>query len=103
MDNDRVRRRGLLFSQRHGYTELPAPMRLEEISVDLRREIWNVTREILMSMRVRSIMGDSFFNGEGCRFVEQVLGRFSKAPEDEIRTDYFKVLDRFKSLELILK
>ena len=50
---------GLLFSQRHGYAELPAPMHLEEISDDLRREIWNVTREILMSMRGISMVGDT--------------------------------------------
>lgn len=75
-------------------------MRLEEISVDLRREIWNVTREMLMSMRGRSITGESFFDFEGARFVEQVLGRFLKKSEDEVRTDYDEVLDLFKTLIL---
>ena len=95
MDNDRD---GLLFSQRHGYTKLPAPMRLEEISVDLRREIWNVTREMLMSMRSPSMpLNRICFDPKGHRFVEQVLGRFSKTPEDEVRTNYYDVLDLFKS------
>lgn len=98
MENDRVRRDGLLFSQRHGYTELPVPMRLEEISVDLRREIWNVTREILMSMRRRGVMGEYFFEEKGRRFIERVLGRFLKTPEDEVRTGYDDVLDLFKTL-----
>ena len=97
MDNDRVRRDDLLFSQRYGYTELPAPMRLEEISVDLRREIWNVTREILMSTRGISMRGEYCFKKEGPRFIERVLGRFLKTPEDEVRTNYSEVLDRFKS------
>lgn len=100
MDNDRVRS-GLLFSQRHGHTELPAPMRLEEISVDLRREIWNVTREILMSMEDPSMpIGGTYFDSKGYRFVERVLGRFSRTPEDEVRTEYSEALDRFKTLIL---
>lgn len=97
MDNDRLRMGGLLFSQRHGYAELPAPMHLEEISDDLRREIWNVTREILMSMRGISMVGENFLDYEGRRFVERVLGRFLKAPEDDVSTDYHEVLVVFKS------
>lgn len=32
------------FSQRFGYEPVPAPMRLEEVSTDLRREVWNTIR-----------------------------------------------------------
>ena len=39
------------FSQRYGYESLPEPMQLEELSDDLRREIWNATREVLLSIR----------------------------------------------------
>ena len=39
------------FSQRYGYEPLPEPMRLEEISNDLRREIWNAVREVLVEKR----------------------------------------------------
>ena len=36
------------FSRRYGYKPLPEPMRLEELSSDLRREIWNAVREVLL-------------------------------------------------------
>ena len=32
----------LTFSERYGYEELPGPMQLEQLSKDLRREIWNL-------------------------------------------------------------
>ena len=41
----------LTFSQRHGYEPLPEPMQLEELSDDLRREIWNATWDLLRSER----------------------------------------------------
>ena len=41
----------LTFSQRYGYEPLPEPMRLEHISDDLRREIWNALREFLTPRR----------------------------------------------------
>ena len=34
-----------LFSLRYGYEPLPEPMRLEELSSDLRRKIWNEVRD----------------------------------------------------------
>ena len=37
----------LTFSQRHGYEPIPEPMRLEHISDDLRRELWNTVRTLL--------------------------------------------------------
>ena len=37
----------LTFSQREGYAPLPKPMQLEELSADLRREIWNEIRKLL--------------------------------------------------------
>ena len=103
MNDDRVRKDDRLFSQRHGYAPLPAPMRLEEISDDLRREIWNATREILMSteyIEYIDAMKNYYFSNEGIRFVERVLGRFLKKPEDEIGAKYGETLDHFKSLIL---
>ena len=35
----------LTFSERYGYESLPKPMHLEELSNDLRRELWNVLRD----------------------------------------------------------
>ena len=39
------------FSQRYRYEPLPEPMRLEELSSDLRRETWNALREVLVKKR----------------------------------------------------
>ena len=41
----------LTFSQRYGYAPLLDPMQLEDLSDDLRRELWNVTRKLLLSLR----------------------------------------------------
>ena len=38
------------FSQRFGYEAVPAPMRLEEVSKDLRRDVWNTIRELLIQV-----------------------------------------------------
>ena len=35
------------FSRRYGYEPLPEPMRLEEISEDLRREIFNAAPRVV--------------------------------------------------------
>lgn len=86
----------LTFSQRQGYSPLPKPMRLEEISDDLRRDIWNVTREILISMRKYDGGLSYCFSNEECRLIERVLGHLLKMPEDEINTEYDEVLNLFK-------
>lgn len=36
--------RHLTFSERYGYEQLPEPMQLEQLSDELRREIWNAIR-----------------------------------------------------------
>ena len=86
----------ITFSQREGYESIPEPMRLEEISDDLRREIWNETRRFLMS---RFSNGYSF-NAEGIKFVEYVIGSLTKTAEDEINTDYDIMSDIFKNFIL---
>lgn len=89
------------FSERYSYEPLPQPMRLEEISDDLRREIWNTTRELFRSTQKNpsSWVSTCFFESE-IRFIEQVLGKFLKKPEDEIDTSYTGALDHFKTLIL---
>ena len=86
--------RYLTFSQRQGYDPMPEPMRLEEISDALRREVWNETRRLLQSMPHTS----TWFYGEGALFVEYVLGRFLKRPEDEINNRSSSVFDLFKNI-----
>lgn len=85
----------LSFSQRYGYESLPKPMQLEEISDDLRREIWNATQELLIS--IRSDGFEHYFGETESRFVERVLGNFLKKSEDEIDTAYMYVLNLFKT------
>ena len=83
----------LTFSQRYGYEPFPEPMRLEHISDDLRREIWNALREFLhYDAHV------PYFSSTVERFIERVIGKFLKTSEDEIPTDYSRATDTFKSI-----
>ena len=89
----------LTFSQRYGYAPLPEPMQLEEISRDLRLEIWNVTRELLISIRSEGI-DKYYFDEKGQQFIERVLGKLLKKAEDEVSTTYVGVFRGFKDLVL---
>ena len=84
----------LSFSQRHGYAPLPEPMQLGEVSEDLRREIWNVVREMLLE---GSHFDMSFVSEEKKRFIERVLGQIEKKACDEISTEYKKAMLEIKS------
>ena len=89
----------LTFSQRYGYEPLPVPMQLEELSDDLRRELWNVTRKLLLSLRGSNALFTTRFE-EGTLFIERVLGKSLKKPEDEISTSYESAKNNFKNLIL---
>ena len=81
----------LTFSQRHGYAPLPEPMQLKEISDDLRRELWNEIRNLLLSISDTSMYGDGrHFTSTGRHFIERILGKFLKKPEDEITTSQYR-------------
>ena len=84
------------FSRRYEYEPLPEPMRLEELSDDLRREVWNTTRQFLKAIKG----GGYYFSSEVERFMEHVLGRVLKKPEDDIDTSYDQVHDLFKQILL---
>ena len=87
----------LTFSQQYGYEPLPEPMRLEEISDDLRREIWNAVRATLIEKRQFGYYDDDYsFCVSDSKFIERVLGRFIKRAENEIPTDYAKVMNYFQ-------
>ena len=89
----------LTFSQRYGYAPLLDPMQLEDLSDDLRRELWNVTRKLLLSLRgINSLLTPKF--EEGTLFIERVLGKCLKKPEDEISTSYESAKNNFKNLIL---
>ncbi len=83
------------FSQRYGYEPLPEPMHLRELSNDLRREIWNAVREFFLGKR-EGFAPYFYFGGQAVRFIERVIGRFTRKPEDTINTDYDRVLGYFK-------
>ncbi len=89
----------LTFSQRYDYEPLPQPMQLEELSDDLRREIWNHMRRFLFLFREQySITGYMFRDGEITRFIEYALGKLLKLPHDEIKTDHDSAMSQFKGI-----
>ena len=90
----------LTFSQRHGYEPVPEPMQLEKLSDDLRRELWNAMRGLLISLRNRNAAYQYYFGEETKRFLERVLGKVLKKPEDKIETSYPAVYQQFRTLIL---
>ena len=90
--------RHLTFSQRQGYEPMPNPMRLEEISDALRREMWNETRRLLEPISYRPEFDyfnheRDYFLPEGVKFIECVIGRLLKISEDEVNTEYNHVIN----------
>ena len=95
MTNDRGDPLGhLTFSQRCGYESIPEPMRLEQISRDLRRELWNTVRQFMLSIRDHS--ASYYFPEKSARFIERVIGKYSKIPESKVNTDYKYVMKHFE-------
>lgn len=87
------------FSQRYGYEPLPEPMRLEYLSEDLRREIWNTVREELVVKRIySSIGGFYYFNQAHEKLLIRILGTLKKTAEDEIPTKFGNMMQQFKSI-----
>ncbi|MDE0399357.1 MAG: hypothetical protein OXL96_16295 [Candidatus Poribacteria bacterium] len=90
---------GLSFSQRYGYEPLPESMRLEYLSEDLRREIWNTVRDLLLGIRkYDSFALDYYFHEKDEEFLVRTLGTLTKTAEDEIPTRYDGVAQAFKSI-----
>ncbi len=79
-------------------------LHLEEILHDLRRETWNAIRELLYDKRETDTSTSSsslyYFNTEGIKLIEHVLGKFRRVPEDEVNTDYDSVMNDFKNIVL---
>ncbi len=91
----------LPFSQRYVYEPLPEPMQLEELSDDLRREIWNAMRRYLKNVLMNIYTGASGYHNErGYQLFENILGEILREPEDEIDTSHDGILHQFKSLIL---
>lgn len=87
------------FSQCYDYELLPEPIQLEELSGDLRREIWNRMRRFLSVFREEKFIGEDTFRDEKIMgFVEYVLGKLFKLPQDEIQSDYENAMSQFKEI-----
>lgn len=82
----------LTFSQRNGYEPLPEPMKMEEISDALRREIWNTIREHLLKLRYNF---NRYFAEYEQRMIERIIGKLFKISESEVRTEYDEVMHVF--------
>lgn len=80
------------FSQRSGYEPLPEPMKLGQISNDLRREVFNSVRQF-----INEIHRAGYFLSRQERCIERILGRFKKIPENQISTHYIDVISDFQS------
>ena len=92
----------LTFSQRYGHEPLPQPMQLEELSDDLRREIWNLVYRFLKRFYYvpdsMGLLGKSKpdVDGEIWELVVNIFGKLYKLPQDEILLSLDWVQSRFK-------
>jgi len=94
----------LTFSQCYGYEPLPGPMRLEELSGDLRREVWNAVRELLIE--ISGQLNCSYhFTGKAKLFIQRILGTYYKVDEDKIEVPegIFVEEKEFKKIALSFK
>lgn len=88
--------RHLTFSERYGYEQLPGPMQLEQLSDDLRREIWNLFHNYF-SIQEEKYFVFSSIPLDVFRPFEYALGKVLKKPEDEINLSQ---IPKKKGLEL---
>ena len=92
------------FSQRYGYEPLPEPMRLEEISEVLRREIFNVIRGLFLENRMSKDLHYSYgkigkeFKGDAARCIERIFGEWFGLTEDKIGKGYDDIVDRINDI-----
>ena len=82
------------FSQRYDYELLPEPMRLGEISDDLRLEIWNTIYNLLTE-NYDGVEGNFDYNKKG--FARRTIGRFRKAPVNSISLYSEDLVSNFES------
>ena len=75
-------------------------MQLEHLSEGIRIQIWNLIRSLLMD-KSKDTVGMTFFaTDDGKRFVERVLGRLTRRPEDEINMNYEQTMKFVKNVVL---
>ena len=87
----------ITFSKRYGYEPLPEPMRLEEISDDLRRELWNAAYAFFnRNSQLNRMETAVYFDTPVREFVERTWGQFSRVAESRVSTEYSAVLRNFE-------
>ncbi|MYI79249.1 MAG: hypothetical protein F4060_04855 [Holophagales bacterium] len=72
-------------------------MQLENLSDDLRREIWNCIRQWILIAHSRGTGYGRALTGDGVRLFERVVGRLTRLPEDEVPSAYDEVHALFKN------
>lgn len=97
-DNEKYVEKFLTFSQRQGYESMPEQMHLEEISDDLRREIWNETRRLLLLMRSINSFGMPYFGDDAARMIERIIGKIKHQTEDDVNLEHDVVLTTIKNI-----
>ncbi len=82
------------FSQRYGYEALPEPMKLEQLSDDLRRQLYNAVRRLLLKILEQVPDGRTYVEN----FTQRTLGEFFKVTESKIEKgfDFQESLDCFE-------
>ena len=90
--------KNLTFSQRHGYEPLPSPMRLEELSRNLRRELCDIVNGLLETIRYSTYVTDSHFCDSDKGWIERVFGRFACIPIRQVDTSYQTVVSNFERI-----
>lgn len=87
----------LTFLRRFGYEPLPEPMRLEEISDDLRREIWNlIYRTLRQNSQINALGSHIMFYNDFHETIVATRGKFERIPESRIRTEFSMIRRQFE-------
>ena len=81
------------FSQRYGYEPLAEPMRLEYLSKDLRRHVWDEIHEFLQSITHEN----GYLDEEEC-LIRRILAEIQGDCRTEIEADPCKTRDFFRSV-----
>ena len=76
------------FSQRHGYKPRPEPMRLEYLSDNLRRDVWDEIYYYLHGMTCKNNYGHRKFSIIGQDIVKRIRGEIQKLPKTDIEADF---------------
>lgn len=88
--------RRLSFSQRNDHEDLPPQMQLEELSDDLRREIYNQICHLLNSYTSDNMNGLPYLQQEIEPTIRRILGEFLKKPEEDTSCNPADVKTHFR-------